>query len=114
MLINPETGLAAGEPEIVKSNLTTVEDFVLDKDLNIFTALFEANQFVRVDGKTGEVLVLAGNEDSAQYKWAASVRFGRLKTDNGDLYATINGGFLEPDNVGGALFRIKLKDLAVV
>ncbi|KAE9405881.1 hypothetical protein BT96DRAFT_1015353 [Gymnopus androsaceus JB14] len=114
VLIHPDTGLAAGEPEIIKSNLTTVEDFVLDKDLNIFTALFVTNEFVRVDGKTGEVLVLAGNENSTEYKWAASVRFGRLASDKGDLYATINGGFLEPDNVGGALFRIDLGELAVV
>lgn len=40
--------------------------------------------------------------------------FGRLEVDRGDLYATINGGFLKPDGVGGALFRIKLGDLAVV
>lgn len=69
---------------------------------------------MRVDGKTGEVLVLAGNENSTLYEEPSSVAFGRLEVDKGDLYATINGGFLKPDGVGGALFRIKLGDLAIV
>lgn len=113
VLIDPETGLATGESEIVHSNLTTVGDFVVDKELNIYTALFFSNQFIRIDGKTNEVSVLAGNANSTEFKWAASVRFGRLETDKDDLYGTINGGFLQPDGVGGALFRIKLGDLAV-
>lgn len=109
--IDPETGCAAGEPEIVKSNLTLVLDFVLDKDLNIFTVLNQADQFVRVDGKTGEVLVLA---EGIQYYGPTSVAFGRLRADKGDIYATTNGGSSQPNAVGGALFRLNLGDLAVL
>lgn len=116
MLIDPETGRAAGEPEIVKSNLTSVLDFVLDNDLNMFVALPDANQFVRVDGKTGDVLVLAaGNENSTLFEGPTSMVFGRLKADKRDLYATTKGGSeSQPASVGGALLRITLGDLAVV
>lgn len=90
VLINPETGLAAGEPEIVKSNLTGILNFVLDKDLNIFAASDETNQFVRIDGKTGEVSVLA---NSTQYAGPTLVAYGRSKADKADLYGTTKGEF---------------------
>lgn len=106
MLIDPETGLSAGELEIIESNLTSVLDFVLDKDLNMFVALPDPDQFVRVDGKTSEVLVLAeGSDNSTQFEGPTSVVYGRLRADKSDLYATTKGG---------ALLRIRLGDLTVV
>ncbi|KAJ3731624.1 hypothetical protein DFJ43DRAFT_1039911 [Lentinula guzmanii] len=101
-----DDGLASGLAEVVVGNLTTPEDFILDKEGNIFLALFEANEFIRIDAETQRITVLAGNPDSPEYKWAAAVEFGRKESDKNSLYATINGGYLQPDNVGGALFRI--------
>ncbi|KAF9065675.1 hypothetical protein BDP27DRAFT_1424546 [Rhodocollybia butyracea] len=109
-----ENGLPEGDAEVVVSGLNTPEDFVLDKAGNIFLALFESNEVIRIDGETKEITVLAGSPDSSTYKWASAVEFGRRRSDKSDLYFAINGGFLEPDNVGGALFRIPLGDLTVV
>ncbi|KAJ3869876.1 hypothetical protein EV359DRAFT_59485 [Lentinula novae-zelandiae] len=108
-----DSGLASGAAEVVAGNLTTPEDFILDTEGNIFLALFQANQFIRIDAHTHEITVFAGSPDSSEYKWAAAVEFGRRESDKDSLYATIDGGYLESDNVGGALFRIKGGDIAV-
>ncbi|KAJ3873223.1 hypothetical protein F5051DRAFT_432365 [Lentinula edodes] len=108
-----DSGLASGAAEVVAGNLTTPEDFILDTEGNIFLALFQANQFIRIDAHTHEITVLAGSPDSSEYKWAAAVEFGRRESDKDSLYATIDGGYLESDNVGGALFRIRGGDIAV-
>ncbi|KAE9408318.1 hypothetical protein BT96DRAFT_808187, partial [Gymnopus androsaceus JB14] len=112
--IHPKTGLPLGEPEVVATNLTSVAEFALDAEGNIFAALFALNQFVRIDHETKEVLVLAGGPDIDTYTQPLSLAFGRMESDNGDLYAVNNGGFTELHNVGAALFRLKLGDLAVV
>ncbi|KAJ3730178.1 hypothetical protein FB446DRAFT_660271 [Lentinula raphanica] len=109
-----ENGLASGPAEVVTGNLTTPEDFALDEDGNIFLALFDDNDFIRIDEKTHEITVIAGSPNSTEYKWASAVEFGRRHSDRRSLYAAIDGGYLAPDNVGGTLFRIELGDLAVV
>ncbi|KIK64331.1 hypothetical protein GYMLUDRAFT_258867 [Collybiopsis luxurians FD-317 M1] len=102
-----EKGLAKGKAEIVIDNLDTPEDFILDKEGKyIYLALFESNEIIRIDTETRDIKVLAGSSDSSTYKWAAAVEFGRLEKDKDDLYFSINGGFLEADNVGGTVFRI--------
>jgi len=112
--IHPKSGLPVGEPEVVVSNLTSVAEFALDKEGNIFAALFSLNQFVRVDHKTNEVLVLAGGPDIDTYTEAVSVVFGRTESDKGKLYAVTIGGFTALHNVGAGLFRLDTQDMAVV
>ncbi|KAE9404885.1 hypothetical protein BT96DRAFT_916556 [Gymnopus androsaceus JB14] len=112
--INPESGLPVGEPTVVVSNLTSVAEFALDKEGNIFAALFSLNQFVRVDHETNEVLVLAGGRNIDTYTKAVSVVFGRTESDKGQLYAVTNGGFTALHNVGAGLFRLDTQDMAVV
>ncbi|KAE9404884.1 hypothetical protein BT96DRAFT_988970 [Gymnopus androsaceus JB14] len=112
--IHPSSGLPVGEPKVVVSNLTTVAEFALDKEGNIFAALLSLNQFVRVDHKTKEVLVLAGGPDIDTYTKAISVAFGRTESDKGKLYAVTIGGFTALHNVGAGLFRLDTEDMAVV
>ncbi|GAW03151.1 hypothetical protein LENED_004852 [Lentinula edodes] len=102
-----DSGLASGAAEVVAGNLTTPEDFILDTEGNIFLALFQANQFIRIDAHTHEITVLAGSPDSSEYKWAAAVEFGRRESDKDSLYATIDGGYLESDNVGGTVESVE-------
>ncbi|KAF5367212.1 hypothetical protein D9757_012215 [Collybiopsis confluens] len=102
-----EDGYAKGAAEIVIDGLNAPEDFILDKEGKyIYLALFKANEIIRIDIATKAIKVLAGSPDSSTYKWAVAVEFGRRERDKDDLYFTINGGFLEPDNVGGTVFRI--------
>ncbi|KIK64325.1 hypothetical protein GYMLUDRAFT_240886 [Collybiopsis luxurians FD-317 M1] len=102
-----EHGLAKGEAELVVDNLSTAQDFILDKEGKyIYIALFGPNEIVRIDTKTKAIQVLAGNPNDSTYYGAAAVEFGRLKSDEDDLYFTINGGFLKPQDVGGTVFRI--------
>lgn len=87
------------------------DDFAFDCEGNVFMATGGANTVQRIDVRTGEVEVVAGDLNSTLIAEPTSVKFGRRRDDADVLYVTTGGGAATPVDgdiiIGGQILAIK-------
>lgn len=107
-------GTPAGEFETIAQTLTPLDqwdDFALDDEGNVWMATGGANTIQKINTRTGEVRIAAGDVNSTAIAEPTSAKFGRRECDSTVLYVTTAGGLATPVNgdtiVGGQLVAVR-------
>lgn len=106
-------GTPVGDFKTVAQTLTTLDqwdDFALDDEGNAWMAAGGANTIQKINTRTGEVMVVAGDVNSTAIAEPTSAKFGRRECDSTVLYVTAAGGLATPVNgdivIGGQLVAV--------
>lgn len=107
-------GTPVGEFKTVAQTLTPLDqwdDFALDDEGNAWMAAGGANTVQKINTRTGEVRIVAGDVNSTAIAEAISAKFGRRECDSTVLYVTTAGGLATPVNgdivIGGQLVAVR-------
>lgn len=82
-------------------------DFTLDLEGSAWIATGGANTSQKIDARTGDVRIVAGDMKSMAIAEPTSAKFGRSECDSTVLYVTAAGGFVTPvdgDTIVGGQF----------
>lgn len=106
-------GTPVGDFKTMAQTLTPLDqwdDFALDDEGNVWMAAGGANTVQKINTRTGEVTVVAGDLNSTAIAEATSAKFGRRECDSTVLYITTAGGLSTPVNgdivIGGQLVAV--------
>lgn len=112
--LNLSDGTPVGDFKTIAQTLTPLDqwdDFALDDEGNAWMAAGGANTIQKIDTRTGEVTVVAGDVNSTAIAEPTSAKFGRRECDSKTLYVTTAGGLATPVNgdivIGGQLVAVK-------
>lgn len=98
-------------PELV-ANVTSVapgiDDFEIDEEGNIYATTNYGHVLVYVDGKTGELEIIAGSEDEFTVAGCSAAAFGRTKKDRSTLYVTTAQATIGNVTEGGRILAVEL------
>lgn len=107
-------GTPVGDFKTIAQTLTALDqwdDFALDDEGNAWMAAGGANTIQKINTRTGEVTVVAGDVNSTAIAEPTSAKFGRRECDSTTLYVTTAGGLATPVNgdivIGGQLVAVK-------
>lgn len=107
-------GTPAGDFETVAQTSTPLDqwdDFALDHEGNAWMSTGGANTIQKINTRTGDVKIVAGDVNSTAIAEPTSAKFGRRETDAMVLYVTTAGGLATPVNgdivVGGQVVAIR-------
>lgn len=111
--LNVSDGTLVGELETVAQTLTPLDqwdDFALDGEGNAWMAAGGANTIQKINTRSGDVRIVAGNVNSTAIAEPTSAKFGRRESDSAVLYVTTAGGLATPVNgdivIGGQLVAV--------
>lgn len=107
-------GIPVGDFQTIAQTLTPLDqwdDFALDDEGNAWMAAGGANTVQKINTRTGEVRIVAGDVNSTAIAEAISAKFGRRECDSTVLYVTTAGGLATPVNgdivIGGQLVAVR-------
>lgn len=112
--LNLSDGTPVGDFKTIARTLTPLDqwdDFALDDEGNAWMTAGGANTIQKIDTRTGEVTVVAGDVNSTAIAEPTSAKFGRRECDSKILYVTTAGGLATPVNgdivIGGQLVAVR-------
>lgn len=112
--LDADDGTPVGEFETIAHTLTELDqwdDFALDDEDNAWMAAGGANTIQKVNTRTGDVSIVAGDVNSTAIAEPTSAKFGRREGDLTVLYVTTAGGLATPVDghitVGGQLVAVR-------
>lgn len=107
-------GTPIGDFETIAQAITPLDqwdDFTLDDEGSVWMAAGGANTIQKIDTRTGEVRIVAGDVNSTAIAEPTSAKFGRRECDSTVLYVTTAGGIVTPVNgdtiIGGQLVAVR-------
>lgn len=112
--LDASDGRPVGEFETIAHTLTRLDqwdDFALDDRGNAWMAAGGANTIQKINTRTGNVTIVAGDVNSTALAEPTSAKFGRRECDLTVLYVATAGGLATPVNgdvtIGGQLVAVR-------